>query len=130
MHITCNLYTVLHLKGLNQTESPIFVILCVLCFKRQSFFTFIALNTPTGPYLCLYKILSKYFKPLSAQEFGSESYSVECTRKRTKQELSFLHVTLPLDLIYIPPVQFSFQIFNAARQLSHIEAAPYPTKTI
>ena len=25
----------------NQTESPIFVILCVLCFQRQSFFTFI-----------------------------------------------------------------------------------------
>ena len=25
---------------LNQTESPIFVILCVLCFQRQSFFTF------------------------------------------------------------------------------------------
>ena len=31
--------TVLHMKGLNQTESPIFVILCVLCFQRQSFFT-------------------------------------------------------------------------------------------
>ena len=30
--------TVLHVKGLNQTESPIFVILCVLCFQRQSFF--------------------------------------------------------------------------------------------
>ena len=32
---------VLHMKRLNQTESPIFVILCVLCFQRQSFFTFI-----------------------------------------------------------------------------------------
>ena len=28
--------TVLHMKRLNQTESPIFVILCVLCFQRQS----------------------------------------------------------------------------------------------
>ena len=33
----------LHMKRLNQTESPIFVILCVLCFQRQSFFTFILL---------------------------------------------------------------------------------------
>ena len=29
--------TVSHMKRLNQTESPIFVILCVLCFQRQSF---------------------------------------------------------------------------------------------
>ena len=29
------------MKRLNQTESPIFVILCVLCFQRQSFLTFI-----------------------------------------------------------------------------------------
>ena len=35
--------TVLHMKRLSQTESPIFVILCVLCFQRQSFFTFIGL---------------------------------------------------------------------------------------
>ena len=33
--------TVLHMKRLDQTESPIFVILYVLCFQRQSFFTFI-----------------------------------------------------------------------------------------
>ena len=33
--------TVMHMKRLNQTESVIFVILCVLCFQRQSFFTFI-----------------------------------------------------------------------------------------
>ena len=30
-----------HMKRLSQTESPIFVILCVLCFRRKSFFTFI-----------------------------------------------------------------------------------------
>ena len=32
--------TVLHMKRLNQTESPIFLILCVLCFQRLSFFDF------------------------------------------------------------------------------------------
>ena len=57
---------------------------------------FLACDTYTGPYLCLYKI--KIFqtikKSLSAQEFGLEIYSVECKRKSTKQELSFLHVTL------------------------------------
>ena len=63
----------------------------------------VASDTPTGPYLCLYKIFQAIKKSLSAQEFGSEIYSVECTRKRTKQELSFLHVTLLLDLIYVPP---------------------------
>ena len=35
--------TVLHMKRPNQTVSPIFVILFVLCFQRQSFFTFILL---------------------------------------------------------------------------------------
>ena len=28
----------MYMKRLNQTESPIFMILCVLCFQRQSFF--------------------------------------------------------------------------------------------
>ena len=28
---------VLHMKRLNQTESPNFVILCVLCFQRQCY---------------------------------------------------------------------------------------------
>ena len=35
--------TVLHMKRLNQTESPIFVILCVLCFH---FYSFIVLLLP------------------------------------------------------------------------------------
>ena len=39
--------TVLHMKRLNQTESPIFVILCVLCLQRQSFLTFILMRTTT-----------------------------------------------------------------------------------
>ena len=37
--------TVLHMRRLYQTESPIFMILCVLCFQRQSFFTFILHDT-------------------------------------------------------------------------------------
>ena len=32
--------TVLHMKRLSETESPIFVDLCVLYFQRQPFFTF------------------------------------------------------------------------------------------
>ena len=35
--------TGLHMKKLKQTESPIFVILCALCFQRQSFLTFIVI---------------------------------------------------------------------------------------
>ena len=35
--------TVLHMKRISQTESLMFVILCVLCLQRQSFFTFILL---------------------------------------------------------------------------------------
>ena len=37
--------TVLHMKRLNQTESPIFVILCVLCFQRQFFFYYYSMNS-------------------------------------------------------------------------------------
>ena len=33
--------TVLHMKGLNQIKSLLFVVLCDLCFQRQSFVTFI-----------------------------------------------------------------------------------------
>ena len=29
--------TLVHMKSLNKTDSPIFVILCVLCFKNQPF---------------------------------------------------------------------------------------------
>ena len=38
-------------------------------------------DMPTGPYLCLYQILSKYFKP-HTQQFGLEIHSGEVTRKR------------------------------------------------
>ena len=49
-------------------------------------------NMPTGPYLCLYQILSKYFKP-HTQGFSLEIHSWEVTRKQTQQRLSLLHVT-------------------------------------
>ena len=48
------------------------------------------------------KLFQTIKKLLSAQEFDIEIYSGEITRKRTKQELSFLHVTILLDQIYVP----------------------------
>ena len=48
------------------------------------------------------KIFQIIKKSLSAQDFDLGIYSVESTRKRTKQELSFFHVILLLDLIYVP----------------------------
>ena len=45
-----------------------------------------------SPYLCLYQILSKYFKP-HTQGFSSEIHSEEVTRKQPQQRLSLLHVT-------------------------------------
>ena len=47
---------------------------------------------PTGPYLCLYQILSEYFKP-HTQRFSLEIHSGEETRKQPQQRLSLLHVT-------------------------------------
>ena len=47
---------------------------------------------PTDPYLCLYQILSKYFK-LHTQGFSLEIHSGEVTRKQPQQRLSLLHVT-------------------------------------
>ena len=46
------------MKRLNQTESPIFVILCVLCFERQSCFTFISIlyrsaKSTDRPFKCM-----------------------------------------------------------------------------
>ena len=49
-------------------------------------------DMPTGPYLCLYQILSKYFK-LHTQGFSLEIHSGEVTRKQPQQRLSLLHVT-------------------------------------
>ena len=47
---------------------------------------------PTGPYLCLYQILSQYFKP-NTQGFNLEIHSGAVTRKQPQQRLSLLHVT-------------------------------------
>ena len=47
---------------------------------------------PTGYYLCLYQILSKYFKP-HAQEFGLEIHLGKVTREQPQQRLSFFHIT-------------------------------------
>ena len=44
------------------------------------------------PYLCLYQILSKYFKP-HTQGLSLEIHSGEVTRKQPEQRLSLLHVT-------------------------------------
>ena len=49
-------------------------------------------DMPTGPYLCLYQILSKYFKP-HTQGFSLAIHSGEVTRKQPQQRLSLLHVT-------------------------------------
>ena len=40
------------MKRLNQTESPIFVILCFLCFQRQSFFLLLFYSTIAGVVPC------------------------------------------------------------------------------
>ena len=52
----------------------------------------------TGHNLCLYQILSKYFKP-HIQEFGLEIHTGEVTRKPFENS----SVKLLLDLIYVPP---------------------------
>ena len=53
-------------------------------------------DMPTGPYLCLYQILKKYFKPLwSAQEFGLEIPSGEITRKKNKAKVVLLACNTP-----------------------------------
>ena len=62
----------------------------------------VLLNTiclPTGPDLCLYQILSKYFKP-HIQDFGLGIHSREITTKQPQQRLSFLHITWLLVIIY------------------------------
>ena len=44
-------------------------------------------DMPTGPYLCLYQILSKYFKP-HTQGFSLEIHSWEVTRKQPAEVVS------------------------------------------
>ena len=64
----------------------------------------------TGPYLCLYQISSKYFKP-DTQEFGVEIYSGKVTRKQLPQRLPFIcmwHVFWSLST----PLQNIIKIFK------------------
>ena len=48
-------------------------------------------DMPTGPYLCLYQILSKYFKP-HTQGFSLEIHSGKVTRKQPQWRLYLLHM--------------------------------------
>ena len=48
LHLPLKLH-LLHMKRLNKTESPIFVLLCVLCFQRQTFrFLFYVFSVSKG----------------------------------------------------------------------------------
>ena len=50
--------TVLHMKKHNQTESSIFVVVCVLCFQRQSFLTVILQTNRCIDYVQVYGYMS------------------------------------------------------------------------
>ena len=67
----------------------------------------------TGPYLCLYQISSRYFKPYT-QEFGLESRSGEVTRKQPQQRLSCLHMTC---LLLFMPLQNIIKIFQTTEDV-------------
>ena len=71
---------------------------------------FLAYDTPSGsmPLPNIIRIFQTIKKLQSAEEFGLEICSGETTRKRTEQVLSFLHVTLQLDLIYVPTIYYQF----------------------
>ena len=53
-----------------------------------------------------YQNISNHKEITNEQEFSLDIRSEEITRKRTEQELSFLHATLLLDLIYVPTVYY------------------------
>ena len=50
----------------------------------------LAHGTSSGPYLCLYPILSKHFKPLRSYGVGLEICSGEITRKNNKARVVLL----------------------------------------
>ena len=64
--------------------------------------------TLSMPLSNIIRIFQTIKKLRSAQEFSLEISSGEITRKRTEQELSFLHATLLLDLIYVPSIYYQF----------------------
>ena len=70
--------------------------------------------------LSIIKIFQTIKKLWSAQEFGLEIYSGEISRKRTKQEFAFMHVTLLLDLIHVSTkyhqiISFSMGVMGCTR---------------
>ena len=57
-------------------------------------------DMPTSPYLCLYQIWSKYFKP-HTQGFSLGNHSGEVTRKQPQQSLSCMwhtYCSIPMPL--------------------------------
>ena len=52
------------------------------------------------------RIFQTIKKLRNAQEFSLEIRSGEIPKQRTEQELSFLHATLLLDLIYVPTIYY------------------------
>ena len=70
---------------------------------------------PTGPYLCLYQILSKYFKP-HTQELGLEIHSGKVARKQPQQRLSFLHATRLHYWSISMPLQNIIKIFQTIKK--------------
>ena len=64
------------------------------------------------------RIFQNIKKLQSEQEFSLEIRSREITRKRTKQELSFLHATLLFDLIYVPTIYYQFTSNSMVHKIS------------
>ena len=73
--VTFSQTTLLPLKRLNQTESPIFVILCVLCFQRQSFFTFF--YSLLKVCVCVYVLAHARARVLAHQLLENQSYHLK-----------------------------------------------------
>ena len=63
------------------------------------------------------KIFRTIKKSLIAQEFGLEIIQWSVKEKEKKQELSFLHVALLLDLIYVPPKYYQIISIKTAWEL-------------
>ena len=83
------------MKRLNQSLSPIFVILCVLCFQRQSFLTFICLRKQCRPKLdtagcTLFSTYRAVFHILTAIKRLRCPNTVTCVRKCPKNFEHFI----------------------------------------
>ena len=74
---------------------------CLSCMRHP--FCPLSMTLPN-----IIRIFQTIQKLQSAQNFSLEICSGERTRKRTEQELSFLHATFLLDLIYAPNIYYQF----------------------